>query len=170
MPSLSHCDRDRLRQLLDGELEPSVETDVIQHIGTCEVCRRQLESFAADESWWQGTRDALLEELDSNGAWSLQQPADNSPPNIPLDFLSPSDNPAMLGRLGEFEILEWIGCGGMGIVLKGYDHELNRYVAVKVLQPHCATSAAARRRFAREAQAAAAVPSWWQKILRMIGL
>lgn len=63
----------------------------------------------------------------------------------------------MLGRLGEFEILEEIGCGGMGIVLKGYDHELNRYVAVKVLHPYCATSAAARRRFAREAQAAAAI-------------
>ncbi|MEI8019100.1 MAG: serine/threonine-protein kinase [Schlesneria sp.] len=157
MPSLSQCDRDRLRQLLDGALEASVETDVTQRVGTCEVCRRQLESFAADESWWQGTREALSEESDSNGAWSLNEPADNSPPNIPLDFLSPSDNPAMLGRLGEFEILEWIGCGGMGIVLKGYDHELNRYVAVKVLHPHCATSAAARRRFAREAQAAAAV-------------
>ncbi len=157
MSSLSHCDRDRLRQLLDGELEPSVETDVTQHIGTCEVCRRQLESFAADESWWQGTREALSGASDSNGVWSLNEPAENSPPNIPLDFLSPSDNPAMLGRLGEFEILEWIGCGGMGIVLKGYDHELNRYVAVKVLHPHCATSAAARRRFAREAQAAAAV-------------
>ncbi len=157
MPSLSNCDRDRLRQLLDGELEPSVETDVTQHVGTCEVCRRQLESFAADESWWQGTRDALSAESDSNGVWSSHEPADNSPPNIPLDFLAPSDNPAMLGRLGEFEILEWIGCGGMGIVLKGYDHELNRYVAVKVLHPHCATSAAARRRFAREAQAAAAV-------------
>ena len=77
--------------------------------------------------------------------------------SVPLDFLTKSDNPAMLGRLGEFEILELIGCGGMGIVLKGYDHELNRYVAVKVLHPHCATSAAARRRFAREAQAAAAV-------------
>ena len=157
MPSLSNCDRDRLRQLLDGELEPSVETDVTQHVGTCEVCRRQLESFAADESWWQGTRDALSDASDSNGVWSLNEPAENSPPNIPLDFLAPSDNPAMLGRLGEFEILEWIGCGGMGIVLKGYDHELNRYVAVKVLHPHCATSAAARRRFAREAQAAAAV-------------
>ena len=157
MPSLSHCDRDRLRQLLDGGLEPSIETDVTQHVGKCEVCRRQLESFAADESWWQGTRDALSDASDSNGVWSLPEPADNTPPNIPLDFLSPSDNPAMLGRLGEFEILEWIGCGGMGIVLKGYDHELNRYVAVKVLHPHCATSAAARRRFAREAQAAAAV-------------
>ena len=34
----------------------------------------------------------------------------------------------MIGRLGEFEIIEEIGCGGMGIVLKGYDHELGSFV------------------------------------------
>ena len=45
----------------------------------------------------------------------------------------------------------------MGIVLKGFDRDLNRYVAIKVLAPHLATSAAARQRFAREARAAAAV-------------
>ena len=63
----------------------------------------------------------------------------------------------MLGRLGEYEILEVIGRGGMGVVLKGYQRELNRYVAVKVMAPHYASSGAARKRFAREAQAAAAV-------------
>jgi serine/threonine-protein kinase len=36
----------------------------------------------------------------------------------------------------------------MGVVLKGYDSKLNRFVAVKVLAPHYATSAAARKRFA----------------------
>ena len=45
----------------------------------------------------------------------------------------------------------------MGVVLKGYDTELHRVVAIKVLLPHLASSGAARRRFAREAQAAAAV-------------
>jgi len=45
----------------------------------------------------------------------------------------------------------------MGVVLKGFDDELNRYVAVKVLAPYYASSAAARKRFAREARAAAAV-------------
>ena len=64
---------------------------------------------------------------------------------------------AMLGRLGEFDVLEVIGRGGMGIVLKGYDHELNRWIAIKVLGPQYAENAAARKRFAREAQAAAAV-------------
>jgi serine/threonine protein kinase len=76
---------------------------------------------------------------------------------VPLDFLEPSDSPMMLGMLGDYDIIEPIGCGGMGVVLKGYDSKLNRFVAVKVLAPHYATSAAARKRFAREAKAAAAV-------------
>ena len=74
-----------------------------------------------------------------------------------VDFLEPSSESGSLGRLGEYEIHEVIGRGGMGIVLKGFQKELNRFVAVKVLAPHLASSGAARRRFAREAQATAAV-------------
>jgi serine/threonine protein kinase len=42
-------------------------------------------------------------------------------------------------------------------VLKAFDPALNRYVAIKVLAAEFAHNASARRRFAREAQAAAAV-------------
>jgi len=63
----------------------------------------------------------------------------------------------VLGRLGDFEIHGVIGFGGMGIVLKGFQEELNRPVAVKVMAPHLATSAAARKRFLREAQATAVI-------------
>jgi hypothetical protein len=42
-------------------------------------------------------------------------------------------------------------------VLRGFDEKLHRVVAIKVMVAQLATSAAARRRFAREAQAAAAV-------------
>jgi len=45
----------------------------------------------------------------------------------------------------------------MGVVFKAFDTELNRPVAVKVLAPSLAGSGAARKRFAREARAAAAV-------------
>ncbi|MFT4556407.1 MAG: serine/threonine protein kinase [Planctomycetaceae bacterium] len=63
----------------------------------------------------------------------------------------------MLGRLDGYEISGVIGCGGMGAVLKGFDRPLSRVVAIKVMAPHLATSGAARKRFAREAQAAAAM-------------
>jgi serine/threonine protein kinase len=45
----------------------------------------------------------------------------------------------------------------MGIVLKAFDPVLNRVVAVKVLQPSLAAQPVARKRFLREARAAAAV-------------
>lgn len=63
----------------------------------------------------------------------------------------------MLGRIGRYEIERMIGSGGMGVVLKGFDTELHRVVAIKVLKSHLAHNGAARRRFAREAQSAAAV-------------
>jgi hypothetical protein len=74
-----------------------------------------------------------------------------------LGFLAPSDRPQSLGHLGLYEVLGWIGQGGMGIVLKAHDERLNRIVALKVLMPSLAANALARRRFLREAQAAAAV-------------
>ncbi|MCC6510613.1 MAG: serine/threonine protein kinase [Pirellulaceae bacterium] len=68
----------------------------------------------------------------------------------------PSGKP-YLGKLGRYDVERVIGAGGMGLVLKGFDAELHRAVAIKVLAPHLAHSAAARKRFAREAQATAAV-------------
>ncbi len=60
-------------------------------------------------------------------------------------------------RLGKYEIQGQIGRGGMGIVWKGFDPDLRRTVAIKVLSPHLAQSPVARRRFQREARAAAAI-------------
>ncbi|MEK6262207.1 MAG: hypothetical protein AABP62_26715 [Planctomycetota bacterium] len=78
-------------------------------------------------------------------------------PPVSLDFLEPCDAPGRLGRLGGYEILEVIGRGGMGIVLRAMDVKLNRVVAIKVLAPELASNPQARKRFLREAQAAAAV-------------
>ncbi len=74
-----------------------------------------------------------------------------------LDFLEPSDKPGSLGRLGHYEVQDVVGRGGMGVVLKAFDESLHRVVAIKVMAAQLATSATARRRFVREARAAAAV-------------
>src|SRR5438128_7758096 len=75
----------------------------------------------------------------------------------PLDFLASSDQPDALGRLGHYEVLEVIGRGGMGIVLRAFDEKLHRVVAIKVMAAQLAINATARQRFLREARAAAAV-------------
>jgi WD40 repeat protein len=54
-------------------------------------------------------------------------------------------------------VLEIVGRGGMGIVLRAFDDKLHRVVAIKVLLPALASSSPARQRFVREARAAAAV-------------
>jgi len=64
----------------------------------------------------------------------------------------------MIGRtLGSFTILAKIGEGGMGEVYRARDARLDREVALKVLPPDVAGDAGRRRRFEREARAAAAL-------------
>jgi serine/threonine-protein kinase len=160
------CDHDRLRLLLEDGLGESDRVAVEKHLDECNSCCETLESFAGDDSWWKDA-SSLLTPIDGAAAGNekplrlLQSSPLSSVETMvgemSLDFLEPSDSPAMLGRLGQYDIIEPLGCGGMGIVLKGYDQDLNRYVAIKVLAPHYATSSAARKRFAREAQASAAV-------------
>jgi hypothetical protein len=76
---------------------------------------------------------------------------------IPIGLLQPSVKPGCLGTLGPYEVQQFLGRGGMGIVLRALDPQLNRVVAVKVLAPELAVDVLSRRRFLREARAAAAV-------------
>src|SRR5262249_15640189 len=74
-----------------------------------------------------------------------------------LAFLGLPAEPGSLRRLDHYEVLEVVGRGGTGVVLKARDTKLQRVVAVKALGPPLAARATARARFVREAQAAAAV-------------
>jgi hypothetical protein len=60
-------------------------------------------------------------------------------------------------RLGDFEILEEIGRGGMGSVYLAEDMRLRRKVALKVILPELADRPDFRRRFEAEARGAAAI-------------
>ncbi len=74
-----------------------------------------------------------------------------------LSFLQASEKPGSLGRLAQFEVLEVLGNGGFGTVVKAFDEKLHRLVAIKLMSPLLAATSAPRKRFLREARTAAAV-------------
>ena len=112
--------------------------------------------MAAPDDQWQHVAQCLRDATPGGRLHAQTQSPDDAIRDV-LAYLGPTDDPQMLGRLGPYEIVGVIGRGGMGVVLKGFDRPLNRFVAIKVLAPMLATSSAARQRFAREARAAAAV-------------
>jgi hypothetical protein len=163
MENSTACNRERLQRLIDDDLQANEESVLLQHVEECPDCQQTLQSIAAGAEWWNEARHLLTpsqgEEwgMDEDGVTSIRGAQCEDKVGLRLDFLAPTDDPVMLGRLGLYEISGVIGRGGAGIVLKAFERSLNRFVAIKVLSPHLAASSAARKRFAREAQAAAAV-------------
>ena len=65
---------------------------------------------------------------------------------------------ALLGaRLGDYEVAEVIGDGGMGIVYRGLQPVIQKKVAIKVLRPDVANDKTLVRRFLAEAKAVNAI-------------
>src|SRR5438128_2698049 len=165
MTVLTTCpDPVRLSELLEDRLPAEENARLAAHVDTCERCQKALDDLTAAGLPWSApvtqpepALQRALEELSAMGN-TLELPAETADTEeLSLDFLEPPADPQHLGRLGQYEVLEVIGRGGMGVVLKAFDPCLQRIVAVKVLAPQLATSPTARKRFLDEARAAAAV-------------
>lgn len=101
-----------------------------------------------------------LPSADSSAELGLGKQAAEPAPEITQDayeFLAPPQQSGELGRLGHYRVLKVLGSGGMGVVFLAEDPKLKRAVALKAMKPSLLASAAAGRRFVREAQAMAAV-------------
>lgn len=156
-----HADEDELQMLLFDDESNGELAGISTHVESCQTCQTRLRLLAATDDEDQEVRD-LLSDCGSavRKTKSREDSAATSNISGPVDvreYLNPPSHPELLGRLGRYEIECEIGCGGMGVVFKGFDTELNRPVAIKVLAQHLARCGAARQRFGRESRAAAAV-------------
>ena len=160
------CDRAAASRFLADQLSADEQATFEEHLESCTQCREQLDAIAAEKALWDEVRETLGSSASlrirpdaaiSLGLTSADEGVEARSCEAVLSLLKPTDHPNMLGRFGGYEIVGIIGRGGMGVVLKGFDPSLHRFVAIKVLAPHLAASGAARKRFSREAQAAAAV-------------
>ena len=161
---------EQLRALVNSSLS-DVDFQTIQsHVDGCQACQQTLESLVAGSESWDSAlghlrnepvlgRETVLSEAIrrmKDEEFEDSHHPDGQSKNT-LDFLSPSDQPGSIGKIGTYEVTEVVGRGGMGVVLKAFDPSLHRVVAVKVLAPYLAHNPQARKRFVREAQAIAAV-------------
>ncbi len=179
-----HYDRETLQRLLNEDLPAEEAEQVEGHLSDCEHCRTEIEELAGQHQWWTETVDILSAgtvgasrpittsqaNVSQVNKWQSikgqvtdgQVSPGSRTVDAAIDWVRPlldqhEDGGRGLGRIDQYDVVEVIGQGGMGVVLRGIDPELNRPVAIKVLSPHLAGVGAARARFMREAQAAAMV-------------
>jgi len=128
-------DHDRLRQLFD-EAAP--------------LPKDQRETFlrtACDDSDLRGEVLELLEHADQTAEY-LERPAFEAYPHLAR---------ASGDEIKEFQLVEAVGRGGMGVVYRARDTKLDRDVALKLLKPSLLDSRRAIERFHQEARTSAAL-------------
>jgi serine/threonine protein kinase len=146
-----NCDIAALKRLLESSDDSDASfVEVAVHVEGCLDCQRKLTELGGDDVHWSNAAKWL-----SSGSVVSDQVSTFAIDE--LYFLEPPRSPELLGCIGRYDVESVLGRGGMGIVFRAHDSDLQRTVAVKVLAPHWAASPVARKRFAREAQAAASV-------------
>ncbi|MFM8275194.1 MAG: protein kinase domain-containing protein [Gemmata sp.] len=111
-----------------------------------------LDSEVTVDLWGSSSRDTHYGSDDTASA-AVGDRADL--PAFHPRFIN--DFPVTGCRLGDYELHELLARGAMGVVFKGYEPSLERFVAIKVLASEALADPTARARFAREARAGAAI-------------
>jgi len=104
-----------------------------------------LADACADDEMLKQEAESLLARAESISSFLETSPMDGTPPTL-------------IGRrVGPYEVIDWLGAGGMGEVYRARDTRLGREVAIKTLRHDRLADESRRRRFVEEARAASAL-------------
>jgi serine/threonine protein kinase/Tfp pilus assembly protein PilF len=145
-----HPTENELKSFLNESLDENEVSNIDHHLGQCESCQNKL--------------DAMLDTVFSLGSKRDEPSAECSDSTKDLtnddtvhsnDVLGSSKrlNRLQLGVDNRLVLLGEIARGGMGVIYRGFDRELKRVVAIKILNESADRSLAVR--FSREAQISA---------------
>ncbi len=115
----------------------------------------RFPQLADDTGEWLAVAQAVVEARDAYRVFETVAPGDSLvtlPPQAELPSQD-SASPRVLRQLGEYDLLECIGAGGMGEVWKARHRRLGKLVALKLILPGRAHAPAAVDRFVREMKA-----------------
>lgn len=166
MSASEGCSKEMLRLYLARELSYQYSEQVASHLIGCEACRRDLDilstsvsppttKFAVDDGTAQSPTTAFLGQSSESDKSPVLQFSDSYVRLMQL--VGNFDATSNSEKIGQYELREVIGRGGMGVVIRAEDTRLKRDVAIKILAPELSASSKARRRFEREARSAAAI-------------
>jgi len=144
---LSMADLERLAQ---GALDDKTGAGLLEHIGSCKVCRSAYDQLQESSGGATIASHAIELTVAVDTHARVSRPS-SSPVSSPDEKLA-----RHLPQIEGYRILGVLGQGGMGLVYRAVQTKLNRTVALKVLPAIVGTaSPSAVSRFRREATAAA---------------
>src|SRR5262249_919568 len=154
---------DELNQVDDEQMFELLDRYVTAlHAGNALLCARWLD----EHPQWRGLA-TCLEALDRFADGTANRPSGSGTPGSPDADLAatvvgtgaasgtrPGDNAPSGEEFGKYVLLEEIGRGGMGVVYRARQRDLNRVVALKMILSSRMAAAEDVKRFYREARAA----------------
>jgi serine/threonine protein kinase len=152
-------DTDELQRLANNQLSAAQAFQLQRHLVRCPPCNAMVEALRDASKTLTTVPAAAAPSMATAPTAHMAAPAPS--PAKAADgedeFLSPPQGPDELGRLAGYRVLRLLGHGGMGMVFAAEDLHLQRKVALKVMRPRSGEDEENRKRFLREARAAAAL-------------
>ena len=152
--------KDRLKKYLLGKADER-ETRQLEELLSRETVDELSLNDTSEDSLLSALRIGADQPQDAEAIRQMTEQLEKLIPRPDIsaqeirELLEPAESPELLGRIGKYQITQYLASGGMGLVFRASDSQLNREVCLKLLHPFRARGSEARTRFDRESRAIA---------------